>query len=467
MNTQQTTYHKNYVLIIALIAAMGGLMFGYDLGVITGVVPFISEQFSLSGIYKGFVVAVFELGCMVGALGSSKYADQLGRKKTLLITALFLIVTAVGVALAPTAGWLALWRFLQGVCVGAASVLSPMYIAEISPSGERGKYVALNQLTIIVGVLLSTIVCWYCGDVIDLDKTIAWRWMLGSALFPALVFFFALFLIPETPRWLVGASRIDEAAKVIKRIGGSEAEQKKELDEIKKSLAQSSEHSSYRDLFGKAVFPALVVGMTIAFFQQFCGVNNVTPYMQDIFMSADMDLGEGLLNAVFVNIVFFFTTILSIYLVDKVGRRLLMLIGLGTMTLILLALVWAFSMQKINSILVLTLITAYIGTFGFTLGPVVWVLLSEIYPNYIRAKALSVSSFVLWLSCFVVVLISPLLLEVSSAVNFIFFAFFTLLGFCFCFKFLPETKGKSLEEIETLWIKTSKQNITKKQTNYE
>ncbi|MDD6211040.1 MAG: sugar porter family MFS transporter [Bacteroidales bacterium] len=460
MKTQHPTYNRGYVLFIALIAAMGGLMFGYDLGVITGVVPFISEQFSLTGLYKGFVVAVFELGCMAGALGSSKYADQLGRKKTLIITAFFLIITALGVAFAPTAEWLAFWRFLQGVCVGAASVLSPMYIAEVSPSAERGKYVSMNQLTIIVGVLSSTIVCWYYGEVLDMDETIAWRWMLGSALLPAVLFFFALFFIPETPRWLVGASRPEEAERVIARIGGSRESQKAELREIEESLTETkTEQGTYRNLFSPAVLPALLVGMGLAFFQQFCGVNNVTPYMQDIFMSANMELGEGLLNAVFVNIVFFFTTVLSLFLVDRVGRKRLMLIGLGVMTLLLLALVWAFSAEQVNGMVVLVLITAYIGTFGFTLGPVVWVLLSEIFPNYIRAKALSVSSFVLWLSCFIVVLISPLLLEASSAVNFIFFAFFTLLGFCFCFFFLPETKGKSLEEIESLWVKnTSKRN---------
>ena len=454
MNAQTQSYNKLYVLSITLIAAMGGLMFGYDLGIITGVVPFISEQFNLSGLYKGFVVAVFELGCMCGALGSSKYADQLGRKKTLIITAFFLVVTAIGVAFAPNAEWLSAWRFLQGVCVGAASVLSPMYIAEISPSSERGKYVAINQLTIITGVLLSTVVSWYYGEALQMDKLVAWRWMLGSAVVPALVFFLALIAIPETPRWLVSVARVTDAAKVIARIGGSREEQEKELSEIEESLSAVKEHGgSYRDLLSRSIFPALLVGMGLAFFQQFCGVNNITPYMQDIFMSANMALGEGLLNAVFVNIVFFFTTVASLFLIDKVGRKRLMLIGFGAMAIILLALVWAFSQEQINGMLVLVLITAYISTFGFTWGPVVWVMLSEIFPNYIRAKALAISSFTLWLSCFIVVLISPLLLEVSPMVNFLFFAVFTILGFVFCYFLVPETKGKSLEQIEEMWNK--------------
>ena len=454
MNAQTQSYNKLYVLSITLIAAMGGLMFGYDLGVITGVVPFISEQFHLEGLYKGFVVAVFELGCMCGALGSSKYADQLGRKKTLIITAFFLVITAIGVAFAPNAEWLSAWRFLQGVCVGAASVLSPMYIAEISPSSERGKYVAINQLTIIIGVLLSTVVCWYYGEVLQMDKLVAWRWMLGSAVVPALVFFFALIAIPETPRWLVSVARVSDAAKVIARIGGSREEQAKELSEIEESLSAVKERGgSYRDLLSRSIFPALLVGMGLAFFQQFCGVNNITPYMQDIFMSANMALGEGLLNAVFVNIVFLFTTVASLFLIDRIGRKRLMLIGFGAMAIILLALVWAFSQEQINGMLVLVLITAYISTFGFTWGPVVWVMLSEIFPNYIRAKALAVSSFTLWLSCFIVVLISPLLLEVSPMVNFLFFAVFTILGFVFCYFRVPETKGKSLEQIEEMWNK--------------
>ena len=454
MKTQTQPYNKLYILSITLIAAMGGLMFGYDLGVITGVVPFISKQFDLSGLYKGFVVAVFELGCMCGALGSSKYADQLGRKKTLLITAFFLVVTAIGVAFAPNAEWLSAWRFLQGVCVGAASVLSPMYIAEVSPSSERGKYVAINQLTIIIGVLLSTVVCWYYGEVLQMDELVAWRWMLGSAVVPALVFFLSLIAIPETPRWLVSANRVADAARVIARIGGSEEAQKRELKEIENSLSEvKAGGGSYRELLSRCVLPALLVGMGLAFFQQFCGVNNVTPYMQDIFMSANMALGEGLLNAVFVNIVFLFTTITSLFLIDKVGRKLLMLIGFGAMAVILLGLVWAFSREQVNGIIVLVLITAYISTFGFTLGPVVWVMLSEIFPNYIRAKALAVSSFTLWLSCFIVVLVSPLLLEASPVVNFLFFAVFTILGFVFCYFLVPETKGKSLEEIEEMWKK--------------
>ena len=459
MKNETISYNKLYVLSITLVAAMGGLLFGYNLGIMTGVQPFIRVAFSLQegGLYEGFVVAVFALGCMCGALGTSKLADLLGRKKMLLFTAFFLIVTAVGVAFSPNAEWFSAWRFLQGICVGAVSVLTPMYIAEVSPSSERGKYVAINQLTIIIGILLSTIVCWFYSERLQLDKEVSWQWMLGTAAPLATIFILALIAIPETPRWLVRANRKDTATKVIARIGGSNEEQQKELKEIEASLTGSAEtHGTYSELFGHTLFPALLVGVGIAFFQQFCGANGIIAFMQEIFKSAKMALGEGLLNAVFVNVVALFTTILSLFLVDRVGRRRLMLIGMGTIAATLVALVWAFSRELINGPLVLVLIMAHTGAFGLTLGPVVWVLLSEIFPNRVRSKAMSLSSFTVWLSCFVVILISPPLLDKGPVVTFTFFAFFTTLGFVFCYFFVPETKGKSLEEIEEIWKNRAK-----------
>jgi SP family arabinose:H+ symporter-like MFS transporter len=421
-------------------------MFGFDLGVITGVIPFIQNQFQLEGFALGWVVSIFEVGCIGGTFITAYLADKLGRKKSLILTALSFLITTAGVALAQSSFGIALWRFFQGIGVGAASVLSPMYIAEIAPAEIRGKLVSINQLTIILGILLSTIVCYYFGDPHNPES---WRWMFGAAVVPSILFLFALFIIPESPRWLVKSHKYAKAVQVLQKIGDRHFASN-ELTEIKNSLHQSSNEASYRELFGKNIFPILLVGLGIAVLQQFCGANNVTGYMQLIFQKAHFSIKDGLLNAVFVGLVFFVFTILAMLLVDKIGRKRLMLMGTSLMALFLLLLAWSFNSLVIDGKLVLIFVIGYIGTFAFTLGPVVWVLLSEMFPNYIRGKALSLSSGVLWLSTFVVVLVSPSLLKFSPVVNFIIFGACNVIGFFFVWRYVPETKGKSLEEIEKM-----------------
>ncbi len=409
-------YNKLYVVFISLVAAMGGLLFGFDLGIITGVIPFITKQFSLQGFSLGWVVAIFELGCMAGTLGIAWFANKYGRKNTMVFISLLLVITAIGVALASNSEMLCLWRFIQGASVGAASVVSPMYIAEIAPAHARGKLVSLNQLTIILGILMATISAYYFGDANNADS---WRWMFGSALIPAIVFFVSVFFIPETPRWLIKANRDMEAHKVLTKIG-EQAFIEKEMRDIKNSLTQHiAKSGSYRDLLGVAVLPALLVGFGIAILQQFCGINNVTQYVQVIFEKAHINLSDGLFKGMFVGLVFFVFTFLAI-------------------------------------LLVFFFVMGYIGTFAFTLGPVVWVLLSEIYPNYIREKALSLSSCMLWTATFVVVLVSPYLLDFSPVFNFLLFAVLNVIGFVFIWFYLPETKGRTLEDMEEIWEKMTK-----------
>ena len=449
---QSHEYNKLFVISISLVAAMGGLMFGFDLGIITGVIPFISKQFNLQGFALGWVVAIFELGCMAGTLVIAHFANKYGRKNVMIFNSLLLVITSMGVAFAPSATILCVWRFIQGSSVGAASVVSPMYIAEISPAHARGKLVSLNQMTIILGILTATISAYVFGDPNNAES---WRWMFGSAILPASLFFITVFLIPETPRWLIKANREADAKLVLMKIGESDIIEK-EMSDIKKSLSQNTKSGSYRDLLSKTVLPALLVGFGIAILQQFCGINNVTQYVQVIFEKAHINLTDGLFKGMFVGLVFFVFTFLAIILVDKIGRKILMLVGTALMAFFLFMLAWSFQSTSINGLLVFFFVMGYIATFAFTLGPVVWVLLSEIYPNYIREKALSLSSCMLWTATFVVVLISPYLLDLSPMINFLLFAVLNVVGFVFVWIYLPETKGCTLEEMEQVWAKKTR-----------
>ncbi len=443
---ESSSFNTGYVLAMSAIAAMGGLMFGFDLGIITGVIPFIQEQFNLKGFELGWVVSVFELGCMGGTFITAWLTDKYGRKRMLIYAAIVLIITTVGVALAQSAIDLALWRFAEGIGVGATSVLSPMYIAEIAPASIRGKLVTMNQLAIILGILLATVVSYFFGDPNNIES---WRWMFGAALVPASLFLILLYFIPESPRWLIKARKKQKAEKVLNKIGNKYFVQK-EFNEIDESLKRTDKQVSYWELFGRAILPILLIGFGLAVLQQFSGANNVTAYMQVIYAKAGVSIKNGLLNAVFFGIVFFVFTIVAILLIDKMGRRKLMLVGTSGMALFLFLLAWSFDRPSVNGTFVLIFVLVYIAIYAFTLAPVTWVLLSEIFPNYIREKALSLSSCVLWLATFIVVLISPYLLKLSPVINFIVFACCNVIGFFFVLKWVPETKGKSLEELEIL-----------------
>lgn len=422
-----STYNRLFVLTVSLIASLGGFLFGFDLGVITGVIPFIRKQFALDGFDLGWVVAIFEVGCMGGTFLTANLADRLGRKKSLQLTALSFIVSTVGVALATGPLTIAGWRLVQGIGVGAASVLSPMYIAELAPAAIRGRLVALNQFTIIAGILAATLACYAFGNPDELES---WRWMFGSALLPSAVFLLALFIIPESPRWLVKTGHLDEATQVLRELM-QEPLVARELADIQTATQPHQASGTWRDLLSKAILPVLLIGIGLAMLQQFCGANNITGYLQLIFEKAGIGIKDGLLNAVFVMLVFLVFTVLAIALIDRMGRRKLMLIGTFLMALSLLLLAWSFGSAQVNGRLVLAFVMIYIGTFAFTLGPVVWVLLSEIFPLYVRSRALSLCSGVLWLATFLVVLVSPSLLKLSPVINFLLFAVLNLVGFGF------------------------------------
>lgn len=448
-NESGSAYNTGYVYLISLIVAMGGLMFGFDLAIIAGVVPFIKRQFSLTGFALGWVVAIFELGAFVGTLLTSYYTDKIGRKPALSYTALSLIITAVGATFSSSAFVLGVWRLLEGTGVGAASVLSPMYIAEVAPSKIRGKLVSMNQLTIVIGFLLATVSAYYFGDANNVES---WRWMIGSAIIPALLFLGGLYFIPESPRWLLKNQSENKARRMLAKIGNTKYV-KREINEINRSLvAKETNKGSYADLFKRSIFPLVMLGVGIAILQQFSGGNEITAYMQVIFQKAGISIKHGLLNGVFVGLTLFVFTFLAIWLVDKIGRRKLLLIGTLLEALFLFLLAFSFNSSIASGKLVLLFIIGYIAVYAFTLGPVTWVLLSEIYPNFIREKALSVASGALWLATFIVVLVSPYLLKLGPIINFVIFGAINVLGFIFVWVFIPETKGKSLEEIEKIFL---------------
>ena len=454
-SSSEAKYNLLYVYFICLVAALGGLMFGFDLGIITGIVPYIEHQFSLSGFGLGLVVAIFELGAMTGALATGRIADKFGRKKALIGSAMLFVITAIGVSFASGAVLIATWRFAQGVCVGAASVLSPMYIAEVAPARVRGRLVSYNQLTIILGILISSCCNFYFGDN-DLNSA-NWRYMFLSALVPSVAFLVLLFFIPESPRWLVLQShKEDEADRIFIRINkGNEVQAREEIADIRNSVANDNSRSrvALKTVFGRAFLPIVLIGFGIAFLQQFCGINNVTPYMQKIFLMAGIQLKEGLLNAVLVQLVFFFSTFIAIGLIDKIGRKILMLTGTGLMAVTLFLLALAFNAEAKSGLYILILVMIYIGAFAFTLGPVVWVLISEMYPNEIRGRAIGLTSAALWLATFMVVLVSPYLLNIGPVFNFVIFGALNVAGFLFCLKYLPETKKKTLEQMKEVWQK--------------
>jgi SP family arabinose:H+ symporter-like MFS transporter len=330
-----------------------------------------------------------------------------------------------------------------------------MYIAEVAPAKIRGKLVSFNQLSIILGILISSVCNFYFGDN-DLNSP-NWRYMLLSALVPSVIFLILLFFIPESPRWLILQSHNDlEADRIFLKINnGNEAYSREEINEIRNSVSadQSRSRVALSVLFGKTFLPIVLIGFGVAFLQQFCGINNVTPYMQKIFIMAGIQLKDGLLNAVLVQMVFFFATFIAIGLIDRIGRKLLMLAGTGLMAITLFLLALAFKSQSVSGVYVLVMVMLYIAAFAFTLGPVVWVLISEMYPNEIRSRAIGLTSAVLWLSTFLVVLVSPYMLSVGPVFNFVFFGLFNVAGFFFCLIFLPETKGISLEQMNEVWKK--------------
>lgn len=450
-----------YVARICFIVAMGGFLFGYDLVVVGGAKPFYESFFGIGErpILQGWVVSSAYVGCLLGALLSGLTADRLGRKWLLVFAAVLFSVSALGMALAQTVSALVVFRILCGIGIGMASTLSPMYIAEVSPSAYRGRLVAFNQLAIVIGILVAQVVNLLIAQPVPADFSAmqiaeswnglyGWRWMFGAVAVPSALFFFLMFFVPESPRWLVKNGRTDRAGRILEAIGGKfRAEE--EMREIRKSLDLEKENpSSFSDLFDARLLPVLSLGIFIAVFSQWTGINVIFNYAEEIFLSAGYPISGMMLNIVITGIVNLVFTFIAIATVDRFGRKPLFCAGAGGLAVIFLVLGTCYFM-KLTGVFMLLLVVSAIACFAMTIGPVSWVMISELFPNRIRGAAMSLAVLSLWIGCTTLTLSFPILKHTLGASG----TFWVYGGICtvsllVCLRYLPETKGKSLEQIE-------------------
>ena len=440
-----------YVLRISFVAALGGLLFGYDTAVISGAIGFLKERFGLNEYMVGWAASSALVGCIAGALLAGALSDRFGRKNALRLAALLFLVSAIGTALPRDLATFVVFRIVGGVGVGAASLLSPLYIAEVSPPRIRGRLVSLNQLAIVSGMLLVYFVNLMVQRLGDQAWNVdhGWRWMFGSEALPASLFLLLLYAVPESPRWLAKQGRSREALSVLALVSpGPQAGA--ELARIEQALAQES--ASFGQLFHGGMRMALVIGVVLAVFQQVTGINAILYYAPTIFQAAGAAGDAAFVQTVSVGAVNLVFTFVAIWLVDKAGRKALLLAGTALQCTALF-LVGAFYYAGSQSVWVLVCILIYVAAFAMAMGPVVWVILSEIFPTRIRGLAMSVATLVLWTSCFAVSQTFPILVEhLGSAWTFWLYAALSAASFVFTLRVVPETKGRSLEEIEQSFL---------------
>lgn len=460
-------FNSSYLFLIALVSAMGGFLFGYDWVVIGGAKPFYEPFFDIATLpaLQGWAMSSALVGCLVGALGTGFFSDRYGRKKMLIISALLFVVSAVGTGAVNSFDMFIVYRILGGFAIGMTSNLSPMYIAEISPASMRGRLVSLNQLTIVLGILGAQIVNWQLAEPVPTEATtdiireswngqMGWRWMFWVENVPAGLFFIFAFFIPESPRWLAVKGRKQEAIAVMSKITG-EAQAVAGYAELRKSIEGDHPNNTggLMQLLHPSMKRVLIIGIVLAVFQQWCGINVIFNYAQEIFAAAGYGVSDTLMNIVVTGVTNVVFTVLAIFLVDKLGRRPLLMIGAAGLTIIYLLMGAAYYFQ-ITGVALLVIVVLAIACYAMSLAPVMWVVISEIFPNAVRGVAMSVATFALWSACFVLTYTFPLLnSSLGAAGTFWVYGLISLLGFLFITRFVPETKNKSLEEIENELIK--------------
>ncbi|MFN8006950.1 MAG: sugar porter family MFS transporter [Terriglobia bacterium] len=446
----------SYVFLTAFVAAVGGFLFGYDLNIIAGAQQYLRDYFALNSSQFGWTMASALLGCLLGPFLGAWACDKLGRRKSLMVACLLFGAGAIGTTFPRGIFAFNTFRIVGGMGVGLASLASPMYIAEISPRRIRGMLVTMNQLAIVVGSLVAIVVSYFLAQ--NLPPAISWRYMFASMLIPVCVFALLLWKMPESPRWLSQKNRFDEALKVLLKINGNQ-EGQNELKGIREEIARATHipDVALGELFIPGVRIALVVGIALAIMSQWTGWSMTAFYMPTIFRQAGIiDKAHAVLLTIIPNIANLIYTIIAIYLVDLVGRRLLYLVcALAmTLTMTLLGLVFVFKMSGWPVVTILSL-TAAPHAVGF--GALCWLVLSEMFPTRIRAKAMSICTATVWIACFLVTYFTPVLFDLSQKLlripSGVFFlcAFVSFISFLFLRKMLPETKGKSLEQIGESW----------------
>jgi SP family arabinose:H+ symporter-like MFS transporter len=436
-----------YVVAITVVAAIGGLIFGFDTAIVAGATRYMKEQFALNSLQEGWAVSVVLIGCMFGAGLAGPVSDRIGRRRFMLVSAVLFFVSAVGCAVPRTITAFVAFRFVGGLGIGSAAVLSPLYIAEIAPARIRGALVSVNQMAIVTGILLAYFVNWLFAGAGPEN----WRYMYATGAIPSVLFFLLLLRVPESPRWLVKRGREDEAGRILTRAESAEAAARG-VREIKDTLAL--EEGSFRELFKPGFRRPLFVAVVLAVFQQITGINAILYYAPRIFESAGFArmsaIGQSTVIG-FTNMVF---TLVAIVLADRVGRRPLLLVATGGMGLSLLLLGAAFKFQILPPSALLFIILLYIAFFASAMGPLVWVVLAEIFPIRMRGAAMGLATLVLWLADFVVTLTFPVISDtLNASTAFWLYAAMCAVDLVFMVFYLPETKGRTLEEIERRWLK--------------
>lgn len=439
--------NNRYLYWITFVAINGGLLFGLNMAGIAGATDMIKSEFSLTDSGLGTVAALLTIGCLIGALFTGSFTERYGRKNVMIFTAIMYVLSASGSALSESSAMLTVFRVLSGLAVGATSVVAPMYISEISPAAKRGMLVSLNQFAITIGIVLAYVIDFL---LMDLGPD-SWRYMLAvPAFFGVFFLVFLLVSFPQSPRWLLSNNRRDEAIRVLEKIGGK-ALIESELPEMEKAVASEKGKQKVRfsEIFKGKTGKIVLIGTLIAALQQITGINAVIMFSPDIFQVAGSAKGDSMMQAMIVGLVNFLMTIVALWLVDRKGRKTLLLWGAVGMIASLAYLTYEFSMPVQNGVGVLVALLVYISFFAASFAPVMWVIISEIYPNRIKGIAMSFSTAVSWLCTFLTVYFAPII-QGSLGLNYLFaiFGIFSIIAFVFVKIWIPETKGKSLEQIE-------------------
>ena len=458
---------KNNVNFLAVIAALGGFLFGYDTAIISGTIGFVKTQFALDTIMEGWYVSSALIGTILGVAIAGVLSDKYGRKNILILSGLFFALSAMGCMLSESFTWLVIYRILGGIGVGIASMLSPLYISEIAPAQKRGRLVALYQLAITVGILLAYFVNAYLLNLSESEglatstglanKVIVsevWRSMLGSEVIPAIIFLILLMTIPKSPRWLTMKGKKDQAKSILLRFGNEE-EANEEISNVEANLEKES--GGLKILFSGGFKMAMIIGISLALLSQVTGINAIIYYGPKILEEGGLQLSEALGGQVIIGVVNVLFTFIALWKIDDLGRKPLLIYGIIGIMISLIAVGLLFYFEVNNTYLLMTFILTFIACFAFSFGPVVWVLLSEIYPLKIRGAAMSIATMAVWIGTTFVGQMTPWFLEnLKPHGTFWFFAACMIPALYLAVRVLPETKGKTLEEIENYWISKKK-----------
>ena len=451
---------SGYVIFMAVVAAIGGILFGYDTAVISGTTAIVKNQFGLTNMMEGWYVGCALIGSIAGVLVAGSLSDYLGRKLTMLISAALFSISAIGCAVCGSFDGLVAYRIVGGIGIGIVSIVSPIYISEVSPARIRGTLVSLYQLAVTVGFLLAYLANWVIDSNGDLSVTGGlwtniwnsemWRGMLGSETLPALLFFFIIFFIPESPKWLIVKGKMDKASGVLAKIYTDQEDIDNEITVTKESM--SGDKGSWTDLLKPGILVAVIAGSAIAILGQFMGVNAVLYYGPKIFADAGFD--NPMFSTVLVGVVNCVTTVLAVFIIDRVGRKQLIYWGVSGMIICLVAIgiyfAWGSALGLGNGFM-LTFFLTYVFCTAISICAVVFVLLSEMYPNSVRGRAMSIAGFALWIGTYLIGQLTPVLLGWSQAGTFFIFAAMCVPYMLIMWKVIPETTGKTLEEIEAYW----------------